>query len=167
VAPSNWVGPHMEEKKEITKMRCPDCSKFVSFGEGEVEVQSEELDDDGTATLEVSLTLPCGDCGTELKGTTFDVELNFEAEHQCEVTTDVTEGPLFKDLEVGDVEADQRTQTTHYNKKKKAQVPSSPRYWVNYYGVSGSASATCCGCGEVITLEFKDEARGSSIEELV
>ena len=48
-------------------MRCPDCAKMVSYGEPELEVTNEEVDEEGSVSVSVSLTLPCADCGQGLK----------------------------------------------------------------------------------------------------
>ncbi len=49
-------------------MRCPDCNKFVSFDEGNVDDVEADIDDEsGTVTVSGRVVLPCAECGTELK----------------------------------------------------------------------------------------------------
>lgn len=48
-------------------MRCPDCNKFVSMDLGEPEVESIDIDVDGTVTASVLISRNCSDCGTTLK----------------------------------------------------------------------------------------------------
>jgi predicted nucleic-acid-binding Zn-ribbon protein len=63
-------------------MRCPDCGTFVSYGDPEVEVSGEEVND-AQLQAEVQITLPCMNCGTELKQTT--ITLDEKVEHTCSV----------------------------------------------------------------------------------
>jgi hypothetical protein len=56
-------------------MRCPDCNKFVSY---DTDAEPEE---EGEATIEGSSfnatytrTLPCSECGTDLKSASIDIE---------------------------------------------------------------------------------------------
>jgi hypothetical protein len=61
-------------------MRCPDCNKFVSYGEAEVEVSAEELNEDAVSA-EVRVMLPCAECGTELKEANLTAEEDLD--HAC------------------------------------------------------------------------------------
>ena len=58
--------------------RCESCNKFVSFGDSEFQVDSEEVTYQSPTsvlvTLDVEMNRPCGDCGTTLRSATFNVE---------------------------------------------------------------------------------------------
>ena len=47
-------------------MRCPDCNKFVSYDEPEVEVNSINVNGEAV-TASVRVALNCADCSTGLK----------------------------------------------------------------------------------------------------
>jgi hypothetical protein len=118
-------------------MRCPDCSKFVSFDEPAVEVESEEVEriDESTVrvTADVHVTLKCADCGTELK------ETNIEYDGECEVPEPEDTGENPYDLEVN-VEA---TPTDWYNNKDRHGKPiRNPRYQTHYYGADLAITVT-------------------------
>lgn len=58
-------------------MRCPDCNKFVSLDFNDPELDTEpEFDHGGEQiTAQIRIVRACADCGTELKGYDFDVEI--------------------------------------------------------------------------------------------
>jgi len=56
--------------------RCPDCNKFVSYDDGDVDVQSEDVES-GEVRVEVRIVKTCAECGTELKEANFDLESDF------------------------------------------------------------------------------------------
>jgi hypothetical protein len=118
-------------------MRCPDCSKFVSFDEPKVEVESEEVervnDSAVSVTAEVHVTLKCADCGSELKETSIQFENDFEVPEP----KDTSENP--HDLEVS-VEAEP---TDWYNDKDRHGKPiRNPRYQTHYYGADLAITVT-------------------------
>ena len=60
-------------------MRCPDCNKFVSYDDSaEPEVNDLEVSPEGGISGSVRVFLPCGECGTELKEYTFDIDTEVE-----------------------------------------------------------------------------------------
>lgn len=60
-------------------MRCPDCNKFVPYGDGRVDADEIEVGEDGAVTAQVTLTLDCGECGGDLKSACFDFSIEDEA----------------------------------------------------------------------------------------
>lgn len=59
------------------RMRCNECSKFVSFEEGDPEIDlSLEDDTKPVVTGTARIVLNCGECSTELKEANFDVEID-------------------------------------------------------------------------------------------
>lgn len=89
-------------------MRCPDCAKFVSFGE--LNTDSVEVSLDGTTiTLSGSMTLPCSECGTDLAEAGVDTDLDTESLFVDAVAPDKEAGETVEyeldgdpDLEAGD-----------------------------------------------------------------
>lgn len=66
--------------------RCPDCNRWVPNGEPQVEEEDTELSGEGETirvTTEVSIVIPCGECGTDLKGTS--LEVTGQEDHHCPV----------------------------------------------------------------------------------
>jgi hypothetical protein len=55
---------------------------MVSYGDLTVEIQSEEVDEEGRINISAHAVLPCGECGEELKEN--DFELEEEIEHECD-----------------------------------------------------------------------------------
>ncbi len=177
-------------------MRCPDCSKMVSYDEPQATVESEEVSNEGLVNIEVRLVLPCAECGTELKETTFNFEIDLE--HTCENRKTLCEcghsriihDPLvgclpqetqdkiceckqFQDLgEIGfEIETDNPETTEEYKpqfttNKKGEQKPVPMRYQKHYWGVLISGVATCNKCGEEIPFDDKDDIQASGMEEL-
>jgi len=55
-------------------MRCSSCSRFVGLDFQDPEVESLEIDDEGTVTCSVRIVRCCTECGDELKEATLDFE---------------------------------------------------------------------------------------------
>lgn len=158
-------------------MRCPDCNKFVPYGEQDPELDldlsqpSEEdtkaalEDGTGTGTVEANITgtvrivLTCEECGAELKEATLDVEFDVE------VPVNPPEGTWTdeSEWEVHDenAENDQRTE-------------GKGRYTKTFYGAQVSGNLTrsyrkADGTCEDASIEFSwsDYIQASSMDELV
>lgn len=61
-------------------MRCPDCNKFVGMENGDPEIESIDVDEQGGIQAEVRATRVCADCGTELKEGRFSMEATISDE---------------------------------------------------------------------------------------
>lgn len=80
--------------------RCPQCNTFVPYGDGVVEIEEEEINDDGEIIGSVRVVLDCGNCGTELKEATLEVDV--QTEHTCDQDTcEACEGEGKFDKECG------------------------------------------------------------------
>jgi DNA-directed RNA polymerase alpha subunit len=147
-------------------MRCEQCSKFVSFDEPQAEVENEDFEAeiaDGKLIIKVStgvrLTLVCAECGSELKETTFDIEM--ETEHVCDKLPKET--PADGIDEEGSIEVEANDRYISTNSKGK---PISARYQKHMYGVHVVVSCTCPYCSAPITFEQSDEIQASGMDEL-
>lgn len=60
-------------------MRCPQCNKFVSYGDGIVELEVHDQAG-GEIQVDIRVVLPCADCSTELKENSFEWMISL-AEH--------------------------------------------------------------------------------------
>lgn len=132
-------------------MRCPDCNKFVSFDDPEVEVDSVDIAD-GFVNASVTVNLNCADCGTQLKTGTIETD----------VVVDIPEGHDGDGHDI-EVEFDEAEGTSRSDGK-----PGTPsRYRRTFYGFSGTAKVTC-SCGQMeIDVEVADDMQASSFDEAV
>ncbi len=171
-------------------MRCPDCSKMVSYDEPQATVESEEVSDEGLVSIEVRLVLPCAECGTELKETTFNFEIDLE--HTCPEGDQICEcghrrsshTPICSfsgmckcseyrekearfEVELEDPETTEEYRPRFATNKKREQKPIPMRYQKHFYGVSVSGTAICNKCEEEIPFDDKDDVQASGMEELV
>lgn len=143
-------------------MRCPDCSKMVSFDEPQATVESEEVSDDGQVNIEVRLVLPCAECGQELKETTFSFE------HDLEHTCDPVKALENPDKSGFELQVDDPETTEDFKPKVDAKgKPIPTRYQKHFYGVTVTGTATCNKCGEEIPFTLEDEIQSSGMDELV
>lgn len=140
-------------------MRCPDCNKMVSY---DTEVEPEEQDEptvteDGHLTASYRRVLTCADCGTELKESLFEFDLDLvfdpplsaECEHEWEV--DVSASPT-EDVQRID---------------RRGKPITNPRYQARLYGVELSGSVKCTACNGSAEVSVSDTVQASSMDELV
>jgi hypothetical protein len=141
-------------------MRCNDCNKFVGQEPEEPEAELEVARADGTDTCkeitvagQVTVSVNCAECGTQLKQASFDVEESI-------TLTDDKHCGEEHDLEV---EVDSCEATEEYKGRKGAPA----RYQKHYYGFQLSYSVSC-SCGEPVDLggSFEDSMQASSMDEM-
>ena len=145
-------------------MRCQSCQRFVPFADPEAELESSEISDD-TVTGSIRVMLACGDCGTELKENTFDLE--GEIEHECDPAKvdkdfDPDASEQFELESTPDVEATDRME----DKDWKGKTISNIRYMKRMIGAEMRATVRCNRCGEIFTVEASDEEQASGFNEL-
>jgi hypothetical protein len=143
-------------------MRCPDCNKFVSYNdEDEIEVQSEEATydkEDRTVQvqIEVRIAKTCGECGTELKEATIEIDKTIENVDESEAGD-------------GDFEIDTELSSDSWSK-------GHGRWTETFYGVSGTITVKRPDedrkkpalWSSEITIEVKDACvAASGMDELV
>lgn len=127
-------------------MRCPDCNKFVSYDEPDVEVSNLEADED-FVRLDIRVSLRCAECGTDLKEADIEVVADYDGpEHEkndCDVTAEET-----------DCEPD-------------VKVVGSGRYAKTFYGARVGVRVTCA-CGALDqSLDVYGHEQASAMEEMV
>lgn len=133
-------------------MRCPDCNKFVSFEDGEPEVESIDVDDAGGVTASVRVVDTCAECSTELREYTFELEGE----------------PAFEDGKDHDehggmeIEHDDPERTERMSGDAKTPF----RYRKRFIGVIVHYTVTC-ECGATYEGDLADDVQASSMEELV
>jgi hypothetical protein len=135
--------------------RCPDCNKFVALQEEDPEVQSLEVDEEGTVTAEVRIVNVCANCNTELTEYTFSVD--------DQIGLPEPDDDHEHDLEVEEVSSE-RTQPDH---TPPGQKPPPARYRKTYYGFELTVKVTCKGCDLEEELVLADDVQASGMEVLV
>lgn len=151
-------------------MRCPDCEKFVSY-DTEVEPEEENEPEMDGLTIRASYrrVLACGECGTELKAVTLDVEQELTL---VAPTPGAGEGPPPTPCEDDDHEwklDDLQVTVTQgvIDTDRRGKKITNPRYMATTYGVELSGEITCEKCQHTAAVTASAEERASSFEEQV
>lgn len=135
-------------------MRCPDCNKFVSMENGDLEIDVLEIDVDGTVHCEASLPRNCADCGTELKRGTFDVDEDVELDSvECPGAPAEAEDKNH-DLSIDELGND-------------VSESGGSRYAKNMIGFDLEYEVTCSRCELKIRGEIGDAMNAGSFDESV
>lgn len=140
----------MRVKTKGTYVRCNNCSKFVSYGEPEKEVEAECNDTE--VHVVCTITLTCGECGGELSQAVL--------EDSQEISCDHGEGDYEFSVLDCDVEIDERYETV--NKKGKA---IKPRYQRKFYQAHYTVTVQC-SCGEEYEVARMVEEQASAFEPI-
>jgi hypothetical protein len=162
-------------------MRCPSCSKFVSFAEPEVDVDdyTQEAEDGASLTADVTVTLPCAECGEELKSASLTAEGDLP-EHVCDVR-DVLKAMIERgDAEPSVEDVDQEIERRVYviedclaepwertqDTDAKGKKITNPRYAKTYYGAEVTWNGSCGACNAPVTRTAAVEEQASAFEEV-
>lgn len=141
-------------------MRCQNCNKFVSYGDIECEVESENVHGDpevidgrriDNIDIEVTISLPCAECGEPLKQALLSFTETIE--HECE------DGEL--EIVSSEVEGFDRVET----KDKKGNPIRNPRFMKTFYGANLSVELRCT-CGWTGSIATSQEEQASNFEEI-
>lgn len=130
-------------------MRCESCAKFVSLEMAEPEVESLDIEDDGSVHATVRIVRNCVECGDELKESTLEMEDDIgdvAQDHEgddCELM--IEEGAL------------------------EAIEEGGGRYAKSYFGATLGFIVTCSCKGEepIYSGELSDKVAASEMEEMV
>lgn len=133
-------------------MRCPSCNKFVPYGDGRIDVDEIEVDaKSGAVSAQVTLTLDCGECGDDLKSTSFE----FSADDEAVAAHLKAKGPHALAVETDDGERTDR------------QIGAG-RYAQTFYGVHLEYTVTCAKHPKwSASGTFEDDCQASAFDELV
>jgi hypothetical protein len=156
-------------------MRCPDCNKFVSFDtEVEPEEENEPEIDGSTFRASYRRVLQCGECGTDLKSATIELEVDVEITgapndkepEGCKRPDDADPDDETPEHEWSfdlDVQPTERTQT----KDRHGKAIKLSRYMRRFYGVSVTGAASCMKCDAEAKIEVEDDQQASGFDEEV
>jgi hypothetical protein len=125
-------------------MRCPDCNKFASYDEPEVE---ENSIDDATS-IEVTVGLNCADCGGRLKEAQITLALGEEPSHQ----DPACDGTWMVKNDAVDYEPSTRTEGTGRGTK-------------TFYGAKASWTVECDTCHASHEVTAANDEQASNFEE--
>lgn len=130
-------------------MRCPDCNKFVSYDEPEIETGQIEEQSEGRVTCPFTVTLCCGECGTDLKQAS-DVEA--EGQLDMDVTHTIENCPY--EFTESSVEAD-------------TKVEGHGRGAKTFYGCRIVVEVECeCGAADGTEIELLGHVHASEMDEV-
>jgi hypothetical protein len=128
-------------------MRCPDCNKFVSYGEPDPEILSSEVEDN-QLTVDVRVILDCSECGTELKETTLTIE------------KDLTEIDDFCDCKNAEFEIVLESAILYSRSEGKGRGTKT------FYGADIEVEIKCSKCGKTYIIKEAKDEQASCFEEL-
>ncbi len=142
--------------------RCPDCNTFVPLdAEADPEVDSEAVDDEGVVTCSVRIANACGNCGTELTETQFDLECDLS--NEVRVHREVEHAAvLAKDEPPGlEVEVAESCRTSRSEGKGRGLR--------TFYGAQVRFTVTCNtdGCEWSVEGTAEEDVQASHMETLV
>lgn len=174
--------------------RCNGCDgKFGANGDPEVEIESIEIDDDGNINASVTITVPCANCGDELKTGMLELEHQFDVdghEYECGFHVDelgdiepladgasdeekdayhaAVEAAGGRSFEIMNESAEAEEDFRPRNKTLKSGkvVPVPARYQTHYYGAAVTAMVRCGLCDGDTEVSFSDDMSASSLEEV-
>ena len=131
--------------------RCPECNKFVSFGE-EPFVEIEDYNyDDGIVNIQTNITLECDDCGMSLKEAT----LEYSEAHHCKFCSDDEFDPDA--IEITEVEEEGYMRLDDHNGKRKKPI--------TLFGCSFKIILSCSRCNQKTVIEAHVEAEPKEFDE--
>lgn len=126
-------------------MRCPNCNKFVSFDEPNVESSDVEVSPTGDVMYTADIELCCAECGTQLKTgqvEPYETVIDHDVEKECELSAEIV-------MEEGNV-----------------RTEGSGRYVKTFYGVRADIKIVCT-CGFETNLELTSHVQASAMDEVV
>lgn len=152
-------------------MRCPDCSKFVAYDTESEPEANLEVSSEGMLSGDVRRVLPCGECGTELKSTTFDLDkdlgdvltINDNDDDRKAFCPDGSEHSWAWSETEPSVSPTERLNDKDKNGKQIKQA----RFMTKYYGIEISGEVQCSKCGVKAAYSLEEEASAGSFDEEV
>jgi hypothetical protein len=123
--------------------RCPDCNKFVSYGDPNTEGISVELNDD-KLSFSGEMYLTCGDCSTDLSSASLEDDEDVSNYFKAKPDEDKGETAEYE-LVSEEIEATDRTA----DKDRKGKKITNLRYAKRFYGVS----VQCTICQTILNKE--------------
>lgn len=138
-------------------MRCPDCNKFVSYDEPEVEVTVDPIDaatgeNPSVVGVSVEINLNCQECGTQLKSATEMTDVAVVYPDDLKPCTD-EDGEHQWECDDLDAEPSVRSEGKGFAK--------------TFYGASLTGEVVCAHCDQRGEVGGTVEVQASSFDEMV
>lgn len=147
--------------------RCPDCNKFVPF-DTEVEPEEEsteyKVEVDGAIEVEADYTrtLNCGECGTELRTTS----LNVQGTLKLYVPDGTEDADGSMQMRIEDCQHDDDDHPLEVTFTADATERAEGKGWTKkYYGIVVHVDAKCGKCGGVASGTLEAEEASSAFDE--
>ena len=138
-------------------MRCPGCNKFASLNSEEPQVDSLEIDSEGTVTCEVTLSRTSECCGEEMK--TASLEMSADVSEHLEGHIATGEEGFNEDDHDLDVE----------EVSVESTEKGGGRYKKSFFGATVTYAVTCsCQAKDASPLyegTLEDEVAASAMDE--
>lgn len=145
-------------------MRCDNCAKMVSYDtDVEPEVQDDPSFEGDTVSFSVRRVLTCQDCGSEMKETTLDFNLDMTLSEDKPTSTPCEDGHEWE----LDGELSLEPTTEMQTKDRHGKPIKSARYMKTMYGVEASGEAVCQHCGQKATFSGNESCQASGFDELM
>jgi len=136
--------------------RCPECNKFVSLDTDSDPQFSVDVDDVGVVTGSVDIVNACGECGTDLRGATLDVEADLSDQISAHREDHKDQKDEHDEL--------QGVETT--DESRSVDTKGKGRGMRTFYGAECTIKVVC-KCGEEFTEDWKSHVAASAMDELV
>jgi hypothetical protein len=171
-------------------MYCQGCSGFASNGEVEWDIENNDDTTDSAASVEISIRVPCGNCGGDFKEGTLETSVDVEGQHDNDTcVTTAEDGTVLswdedyekikilkgeREFEIRNVEADV---SDDYRPKTKTLkklgpdgnplvVPVPLRAQRHYYDATVTLQAICSICEQEFEASVEDSISAGELEEV-
>jgi hypothetical protein len=179
----------IETQEDLEMARCSNCETFVPYGDPVIEVENEDVDDEGNVEIEIRLALTCANCTEEIKETTLEmtgqvdihehyancpaidpdngeeVAYDDDSTRYLELTKDRTWSVDSVDTEATDDRRPKFATRTMKDGTVKTK-PTPYRFQRQYYGVVASVDVCCSVCDERIQIELSDDQQASAFDDM-
>lgn len=137
--------------------RCNDCNKFVPYDtDVEPELTDSSVDETtGDVTAEVRRVLTCGECGTEMKDSSFSFEVDADEQH-------IEEGSITEAAATCEHEWEFKDEETETDDSSEGRGRGTK----TFYGAKYTFVIHCTKCNLERTGDASDRCQASHMEEL-
>lgn len=145
--------------------QCPGCNKFASLDTQDPEVQSVDIDQNGTISGEVRIVRTSSCCGQEMKEANFEFEIEPTSEIADHIDVHDQEGTKYA-LSVEEDGIEQTERMSPGIDKKGKPIPY--RFRKTYIGFAATFMVNCdCDKAFTTSVQYDEDMAASEFEELV
>jgi hypothetical protein len=144
--------------------RCSDCNKFVSNGEPELQNCEIEVDG-GIIKAVVDISIPCADCGSDLKTGSIEGETEMDGEHDCPKHPSlIPDKPPVKAAEVEEPEQYDITENCD-DPELGEDFRGKGRGQKHFYNFDANVKVQCRFCEEILDVNITGETQASWLDD--